>query len=598
MKILKQIYFIIFIIFSIFLSNFIASKINIPLGFSSIIGEYSQNNYHPINDFLKYFVYIFLPLITFIIVKFYFDNKVFDNFLSNFSLKTKIYSLDVYIYIYFLTIIFLLIIEFLSVEFPLNKIDFFHEGQKLSAAYKNKIDGSLWSGSYVVVGIIYEILNTKLAWQITGHETIGSVRFLDLIYVFITKILLVVLALQITKFINLSNHFKNFFFILFSILLTHQIDYNIFSSDTISSREIPVILILIFFFKSVTFSRFYLPLISFIIITTFYWSIDRALVLTLFSFLIYLYLLFNKKYFEISILLISKIFFLFFFILFLDSEFKYFVLNTLNVFKEHSYVNGLIHPDLFTNEKNSFRATKSIIAIILSLIISVNLFFNNQPKFNSNLRIILISLSIISLLSYLYSIGRSDGPHLKQSFGFSYTFFSLYILSFILFKIQTYFKFKDNINIFPIISLFLILIIHIKVFNFSNIINFNERFKDFISYNDDKFINKKDNIFIKKSNNLFKNEKCIQLLTNDSALYYLIKKKHCSKYYFTFTIGSNTNQKKFISEISNTNYIILGGKTDNWSLSIKEKYPTIFDYFISNFSLYESFSDRHIFIRN
>ena len=297
-------------------------------------------------------------------------------------------------------------------------------------------------------------------------------------------------------------------------------------------------------------------------------------------------------------MLISKFFFIFFFILFFDNEFKYFVINTLNVFKEHTYVNGLIHPDLFTNEKNSFRATKSIIAIILSLIISINLFFCNQPKFNSNLRIILISLSIISFLSYLYSIGRSDGPHLKQSFGFSYAFFSLYILSFILFKVQSYLKFKDNINIFSIISLFLILILHIKVFNFSNIINFKERFIDFISHSDDKFINKKDNIFIKKSYNLFKNEKCIQLLTNDAALHYLIKKKHCSKYYFTFTIGSNTNQKKFISEIHNTNYIILGGKTDNWSLSIKEKYPTIFDYFISNFSLYESFSDRHVFKRN
>ena len=270
MKILKQIYFIIFIIFSILFSNFIASKINISLEFNSIVGEYSKNDYHPINDFLKFIVYIFLPLIAFITAKFYLDNKVFDNFFSNLNLKTKIYSFDVYIYIYFLTIIFLIIIELLSVQFPLNTIDFFHEGQKLSAAYKSKIDSSLWSGSYVVVGIIYEILNTKLAWQITGQETIGSVRFLDLMYIFITKILLVVLAFQITKFINLSNNLKNFFFLIFSILLTQQIDYNIFSSDTISSREIPVILVLIFFFKSVTFSRLYLPLISLIIITSFF----------------------------------------------------------------------------------------------------------------------------------------------------------------------------------------------------------------------------------------------------------------------------------------------------------------------------------------
>ena len=161
MKILKQIYFIIFIIFSIFFSNFIASKINISLEFNSIVGEYSKNDYHPINDFLKFIVYIFLPLIAFITAKFYLDNKVFDNFFSNLNLKTKIYSFDVYIYIYFLTIIFLIIIELLSVQFPLNTIDFFHEGQKLSAAYKSKIDSSLWSGSYVVVGIIFDSIITK-----------------------------------------------------------------------------------------------------------------------------------------------------------------------------------------------------------------------------------------------------------------------------------------------------------------------------------------------------------------------------------------------------------------------------------------------------
>lgn len=600
MKILKQIYLIIFIIFSILLSNLIVSKIDISLKFTSIIGEYSQNNYHPINDFLKYLVYVFLPLFTFISVKFYFDNKIFNKFLSNLTFKTKSFSFNKITYTFLIIIIFILLVEFLSIEFPLNTIDFFHEGQKLSAAYKSKIDGSLWSGSYVIVGIIYEIFNTKLAWKITGYETIGSVRLLDLIYVLTTKILLVVLTFQISKYLNLSNNFKNFFLIIFSVLLTQQIDYNIYSSDTISSREIPVILVLIFFFKIMaSSSRYYLVIISFLIVATFFWSIDRAIVLLLFSFAIYLYLAINKKYLDVGILLTSKFFFLLIFILLLDYEFKYFVSNTANVFKEHTYVNGLIHPDLFTNDKNSFRATKNIVAIILSLMISINLLFQDQKKFNFNLRLVLISLSIISFLSYLYAIGRSDGPHLKQSFGFLYIFFLLYFLSYILFKFQNYFKVKDNIkkNIL-IISIFILLTHHIKDYNFLNIKNFNERLHFFISLSDDKFLNEQDKIFLKKASDILKNENCIQLLTNDAALYYLLKKSHCSKYYFFYSIGSDFNQKKFILEIKNINYLILGGKTENWSLPIEKKYPIISDYISSNYSLYKNFSNRLILIKN
>ena len=191
--------------------------------------------------FLNISSIFFLPIFTFIAVKFYFDKKIFINLLSNLRIKTKLYSPDKVIYVFLVITIFLLILEFLSIEFPLSKIDFFHEGQKLSGAYKNVADGSLWSGSYVVVGIIYEVLNTKLIWKITGHETIGSARFIDLIYVLTSKILLIFLAFQISKFINLSKNFKILFFITFSFFLTQQIDYNIFSADTIAFREIPVI---------------------------------------------------------------------------------------------------------------------------------------------------------------------------------------------------------------------------------------------------------------------------------------------------------------------------------------------------------------------
>ena len=93
----------------------------------------------------------------------------------------------------------------------MNKMDLYHEGQRLSAAFKNTLDGSLWSGSYVVVSIFHEIIGTKMIWSITGNKTIGSLRFLDLSYVLISKITLIFLSFQLSKFINLSHNLKNIF---------------------------------------------------------------------------------------------------------------------------------------------------------------------------------------------------------------------------------------------------------------------------------------------------------------------------------------------------------------------------------------------------
>ena len=69
------------------------------------------------------------------------ENIYKNNFIINYS---------------FVLILLFLILEFLSLNFPLNKLDFVHEGQNLSSAYRSFLDNSLWSGSYVTIGIFYE----------------------------------------------------------------------------------------------------------------------------------------------------------------------------------------------------------------------------------------------------------------------------------------------------------------------------------------------------------------------------------------------------------------------------------------------------------
>ena len=78
------------------------------------------------------------------------------NFFLNTSFIEKNRNVSLII---FSVVLPLLILEFFTITFPDHKIDSFHDGQKLSSAYKSYLDGSLWSGSFVTVGIFFETLS-------------------------------------------------------------------------------------------------------------------------------------------------------------------------------------------------------------------------------------------------------------------------------------------------------------------------------------------------------------------------------------------------------------------------------------------------------
>jgi len=594
MKIQKQIYYFVLISLSILIANFIWPLINLTNNNKDIIGVYSQNNYSSLNDILRYLSFILIPVITYFFSKLFFEKKTFNNFLSNLKIKKFIYHSDTKIYIFLLILVIFLILEFLSLNFPLNKIDIFHDGQRLSSAFKSKIDGSLWSGSYVSVGIIFETLGSKLAWKLFHNETIGSMRTLDLLYIFITKILLVFLTLEITKYINLNYLYKVIFFLLSSLILLSFINYNLNSIDVISFREIPIILSLILFIKAFDVEcNINYFLIGFLSVFTFFWSVDRGLVLIFFILFIFFILIYNKKYKQSFVLFLSIVFFWILFFLLFSYEFNFFLTNTLSIIKEHSYVNGIIHPLPFTDEKDSARATKNLLAIIFSLIISLSLFFKNDEKYSYKLKIILFSVSIFCFLSYIYALGRSDGPHIKQAFAFPLVFFVLYFLfNFIYFISKSKVIFFKNSNIVFTILPILFVFFYLMNIDFKKINNFKTRFNNYISLEDSNFLSEEDSLFVNTVSKIVEKEKCILLFTNDAALLYLLKKPSCTKFYFVYSIGSVKNQEKMIDEMKNTNLIILNGKTDNWATPLEIKYPLIYNYINRNYSDFKNVGGR------
>ena len=63
------------LILSIIISSFLWDKIFIPYENTDIIGNYSENEHHSLNDVLRYIFFIFFPVILWLIFFFFFYKK-------------------------------------------------------------------------------------------------------------------------------------------------------------------------------------------------------------------------------------------------------------------------------------------------------------------------------------------------------------------------------------------------------------------------------------------------------------------------------------------------------------------------------------------
>ena len=584
------------IIISFCLSFFLWDYIEFDYVDNGIIGIYSEKKFNPLNDIFRYILFIFIPVFFFIITKFYFDKKFLLKIKNFFSQKTFIHQNNGELpWISFFLVLLLIILEFLSVSFPDHKLDSFHEGQKLSSAYKSSVDGSLWSGSFVTIGIFFETISSKLIWSIFDHVSIGLTRYLEIIFILIQKIALVLLLFILTNFLKLNLLNKNIFFI-FNIFIISILSNYITGVDLLSYRELPIIVLSILFllFLKNNNNLLILFLISLLSISSMFWGVDRGLVCNLLILTIIFYLLLIKEFKKIFLLLIliSLTWFLFFIIS--KNEFLYFLENTITIFKEMSHIHGLIHPKPFTNEPNSARATKTLLAIIFTSLVSIHLIFSNNKNFSISFKIFLIFFSLICFGSYLYALGRSDGGHIKNSFGYPLIFISIYLsYNFLLFISAKNIK-TNNFLIYIFFVFFLFVSFQL---NLKNIITHNERFNTFKNLKDNYFLNNDEIELINELESKVKNYECIQLLSNDSALYFLLRKKSCTRYYFIWNASSKNSQKKLIQELENTQMIIEGGPKNDWDVPLKKKMHLVYDELDNKFYEVQKIKKWRVFLR-
>ncbi len=592
----EKLIFLIYIFISFLFTYLSWDYINFKYTDPGIIGAYSMNNHHSFNDVFRYIVFIITPLITFIGVKAYYEKNFFidvKNLFSNIKFSYKANSPLSWI-VFFVIVVFL-ILEFFSISFPIHSLDSYHEGQKMSAAYKSLLDNSLWSGSYLTVGVFYEILSSKYTWQIFDHTSVGLIRFTEIFLILTIKLLLTLFLFCLSNFLKLTDFNKIIFVIINVLFFSFLINYDP-GVDLISSREIPIIILLVLFILLLRNNNnlFYLFLISLLSTSSMIWAIDRGLVcnLLILCILIYLFLIGEYKKSFLFIIFIFLSWLILFYVL--KNEFYYFIENTITIFKEINYIHGLIHPKPFTDDPNSTRATKTLLSIILAAIISINLIFSKKNEYDLNLKRIFIFLTIIAISGYLYALGRSDGPHIKNSFGYPLILISTYISYNFLLLIS---KRKEKYLTYFISFLFIIITIFSFKINYQNLFTFKDRFNSYIYLSDEFFLNSNELNLVKELRPQINDFECIQLLSNDAALYYLLRKKSCTKYYYVWNSTSQNIQKKFIKELKTTKIIIEGGKKNDWEIPLEKKLFLIYDELDKNFVITRKIGDWNVFLR-
>ena len=477
---------------------------------------------------------------------------------------------------------------FFSLDLPQYKLDVFHEGQLLSGALNYSLKDKLWIGSYLNTGLFYDILNTKIAWFIFNNDSIGSYRLFQLILNYIFYFIIILFGFSVSRIFNLNKNKENFFFIILSsfFLFFYIISYSNFPNY----RDIFSIIFLICLVNALLkddkqFLNYFV--IGTLSILSLLWSLDRGLFLNATLIPLIFILILKKKVFEILLLIFGIIVSWVLFFLFVGfDEFNAFLNNSLNILNYNELWNGLIHPQPFSDEKNSTRATKALIIILLNGIIITKYFFDRTNSLSVNTKILLLIFYILGFFYYKIGLSRSDGGHIVIGSSINYILFVIILLNSLLkidySKYNLNFVFKKK---FVISYIFLIIFVfynnnETKSNTFKNFFTFGSRINNFISMKDDLFLENDYLNFINQMKLITYDSKCIQNFNYDPSIFYLLKKESCTKYYYTFIMASQKDQKNFIYELETTKPEIL---LTNLSPLIYEFPPELRFPIINNF---------------
>ena len=602
----KRFFLFLSILIAIFFSVHLWSFIKLPYSnYGEIIGQYSLNNHHKLNDVLRVTVFIAIPIAIYLFFSSYFNlNKIkFSELISQFRIKkydNKSILNNENLNLIFLISILFLFFNFITINFPLNKLDSLHEGQFLTSTYQNLETSTIWLKHYLVNSLFHDVIISKISFFLYGEQSISSLRLNIIFLNLLTDIFLLLFSFLFIKLLNLTHKKEVFFFTLIfaAILILNRSLHEWFWP--VRFRDIPLILSLIFLLlyfineKKNYLKLFFLGTLS---AGSLLWSLDKGLYLNIIFCLFIFYLFLNKKIQNISIFILGILFsWVTFYFLVGSVEFNSFLNNTISLIEQRDYIMGIIYPEpFFEDSKHASRATKNLLIVILNAILILNIFRDSGTK--KEIKVFLFFIFALSCLNYIGGISRSDSYHLKQGIFFHNLTLSL-IVMYYLEKIKFNFEILNK-NIYLFSSLIIVFFVSISdLKSINNPLAFTDRYNKFLKLNDNFFLDKNYISFIDYLEKKTKSEECIQVLSYDISLNYLLKKKSCSNFTNPQSIGSKKSQLQLINQLkaNNANLVITEGPLGRMDPvnNLDQRLPYIAKYLQDNLSKELKFLDWKI----
>ena len=599
----KKFYLIGILILSLLTASYVWKVIEIPLLTKyNFGGEYMAMNYHAQNDTLKFFLYILISLLPFLVSYLSFFKKKNHTIRSFIFLKhSDLGIVNNKINWFFYLLLLGLIIEFLLIDFNwyISSIDIFHEGLWLTSSTNFMFSKDFWASSYIDRGLFGNFY-PAIIWSLTDNISIGSTRFTNLLLMLTNKILLLFMCKQISDNINFTIIKKILFFVLTSFFLLSLVKYD---ENLYFVKRSPLILLFLNVFlislnKSNNFNLINIFLGAFSLLSIL-WFIDIGAYINLIILFILLFFLIRKNFITVLSIFTGIMipWIIFYFMTSLD-ELMFFYKNTINIYSTIDILHGVIHPVPFFS--GDTLTTRTLIYFVLTGVLIIILCFNKQSKISNKGRIFLIFFYILSLIAYKSGLSRSDSGHIKTASGLVVSLLGISVIYFILelLKDKTIdFIFKHFNKRLVKISLFSVIllaaVISMSILKIGNFVSSPERIKSLLYAKDEDFL--KGNLssyvdLIKYYKELSISEDCIQIFTDEQALPYLMRKKTCTKYYQMLILEPKKNQQNFVKELKKKKpkFIIYKSEKYAWKNS-EDRLPIVGKFLNQNYEFHSKF---------
>jgi len=601
----KNIYFLSIFIVAVIISTLLWESITLQFTKNfdccCCYSEYFSKKYNPLNDSLRFIFFVGFPLLSFIFcIKYFYPESTYKlKEVLQIDIHKRVsnnynQNLDILFYIF----LFVIILEFFLLEFQdFNQasLDIFHEGFWLTASNNYSLTQKFWNSSYVDRGL-FGNFHPIIFWELFNNNTIGLVRFSEKLLLLLSKICLLVLAKQITSNLNYEKVQKIVFFFFLSILFVSLVEY--LDRGEFKGRS----LLFIFFFNLFFFSlskknsfAFSNLLIGFFSIISLLWYIDIGAYLNLLIIFILIFFTIRKEFKTVLSILFGIILgWLLFYLIIPVSEFLGFVANTISIYTTIDIIHGLIYPTPFFS--GDARATRTLIFFVLAGAFVISMALIKKSKFSNLNKIFFVFLFLGSLIFFKTALSNSDNGHIKIASGpvltIIYTAFLYLIFEFfknINIKNRKYFI-NEKLYIFCGTIFFSIIVLNANILKIKNIITAPERINKLITYKDDVYISSEYKNLINYYDNLALEDNCVQILTDEVALPFLLKKKTCTKFYLMFIGSPKKLQKKLIEELTLSKPNIILIKTEVLKYSVPpDRLKLVFNFINNNYSFHSKY---------